>query len=359
MIKKKILITAGGTGGHVLPAIVLAKYLMKKNFEIKIITDLRGKKFFDKLNNSLSIEVIESTTVFKKNLISKFLSFFKFLLSLILSFNSVRKFRPDLIFGCGGYASFPCCFLSKINRIPLIIYENNAVIGKANKYLLPLANQMLVSFENLVVPKKHKTKVHFVGNIIREELIKNEVNYYNKLNDKLNILVLGGSQAAEYFGKILPDIFLQLKKKNYNFKIIQQCNLEQNSELNKFYIKNNIDYEIFNFKSDMADIYERSNLAISRAGSSVMAELLNQNIPFISVPLPSSADNHQFHNANYYLNKGCCFMIEQNYLIDKLFSLITSIYSNKSILYKMSDTQKKHNDNLVFEKVGKIIDKNL
>ena len=134
MNKKKIIIATGGTGGHIFPAISLAQYLTKKNFEVEITTDIRGKKFFKEIN-FVKIKTIPAATIFIKNPILILKNIFLIIFSIIRSILYLKKIKPHLVFGVGGYSSFPVCLASKILRIPLLIYENNLLLGKANKIL--------------------------------------------------------------------------------------------------------------------------------------------------------------------------------------------------------------------------------
>ena len=292
MIKKKILIATGGTGGHIFPAISLANDLTRKDFTVKITSDVRGLRF---LRNTQNFDLIKipSSTLIKKN-------FFRFLFSIsIIVFSTIKSIiflifnRPSIVFGMGGYSSFPVCIAAFILKIKFVIYENNLIIGKANRYLLPFANKIFVAYQNLEgIPGNYKSKVITIGNLIREEIIKKN-NYQGEINklDQLKILILGGSQAAKVFAEQLPPIFEKLNSSDFSIKIYQQCQKNQNKELSDFYKKAKIDHELFNFTENIIKYYLKSNLVITRSGASVLGELININIPFISIPLPSSASN--------------------------------------------------------------------
>ena len=205
----------------------------------------------------------------------------------------------------GGYSSFPICLAAKILGIKFIIYENNMIVGKANKYLLPLADKIFVSYKELQgIAKKYEDKVVEIGNLVRGEIInfKSNQSRFDKF-DEIKILILGGSQAAKIFAEILPQTFVRLNNSGIPIKVYQQCKKEQNNKLSDFYKKNGINFEIFNFTNQITDYYSKTNLVITRSGASALGELINCNMPFISVPLPSSADDHQFKNAEFYEKK--------------------------------------------------------
>ena len=351
----KVIIAIGGTGGHVFPGCNLANYLVEKKYNVKLVTDTRGFRFLKEFTN-FNISILPSMPLKTKNIFKFFLSFSLILYSVVRSVIFLLVSRPSIIFGMGGYASFPICIAASLLRIKFVIYENNFVIGKANKYLLPFANKILVSNDELEgIPEKYKEKIVLIGNIIKKEII-NFTNMSVEKNDKrLSILVLGGSQAAKIFAEILPNIFSQCLNEGIQLKIIQHCLPSQNDMLKKFYENINLDFEIFNFSNNLIEYFSKVNLAITRSGSSMLAELTNANIPFISVPLPSSADNHQLKNAIYYEKNGYSYLIEEKFLNKELFGLIKNINANKSILNKISAKQGQHSDKSVYENIDKVI----
>ena len=352
----KILIATGGTGGHVFPAYSLTRNLIKNNYKVEIVTDQRGFKFLEKYKD-LKLIINNSTTIFKKKFTSiiwsLFIIFFSYLKSLIILY----KTKPFLVFGMGGHASFPLCLAAKTLNIPFIIYESNLLLGKSNRYLTPLASKIFLAYEDAEgIDLKFKSKVVTTGNIIREETFNfnNEKKYST---EELNILILGGSQAAQTFGELLPEIFKQCVKEKIKIKIIQQCTQSQNYQLEEYYKKLDINYELFNFTNNIFKYFSRVELVITRSGASVTAELINCKIPFISIPYPYSADSHQDKNAVYFKKKGYSFLIKENEIHKKLFPLIKLIYRDKKILNKLIEEQKKHSDANVFIKINNEVKK--
>ena len=352
MIKKKIIIASGGTGGHIFPAYSLANYLTKSNYNVILTLDNRGFKYLADYKN-LKLVKIPSSPLRKKNIFNFLFSIIKIIFSIFKSLAFLILNRPRIIFGMGGYSSFPICIAAKILKIDFIIYENNMMIGKANKYLLPFAKKIFVSYKELEgIPSKYSDKVHQIGNIVREEMINKKFdNFEKEVINKIHILVLGWSQGAKVFGEKLPQIFEKLKKSKIPIKIFQQCPIDQNDYLTKFYKDVKIDCEIFNFSSQIIDYYHKANLVITRAGASVLGELININKLFISIPLPSSADNHQLKNAEYYASKGFGFLIEEKDVNYKLFDLIKSIYVDNSLIKKILASQRQYSDKNTFKNI--------
>ena len=167
---KKIIIATGGTGGHVFPAYSLAKHFIdNKKIYVEIISDKRGLKYLQNYHD-IKIIKISSSTIFKKNIFRALLSLITIFYSILRSMIILTINRPNLVFGMGGYSSFPVCIAASILRIPFIIYENNLYLGKANRYLLPFAKKIFVSYKELEgIPKKFNNKICVTGNIIRKE----------------------------------------------------------------------------------------------------------------------------------------------------------------------------------------------
>ena len=357
MTKQKILIATGGTGGHIFPAYSLACNL-NKNYNVIITSDKRGLNYL-KNHENLNLVAIPSSPLLRKNI-------FKYIISLILITFSITRCiifllfnRPSIIFGMGGYSSFPVCIAAWILRIKFVIYENNLIIGKANKFLLPLTKKIFVSNKSLEgIPEKYISKVFQVGNLIREEIISlSNARYQKNDPNTLNILVLGGSQAAKIFANELPQIFKKLQDTGVSIKIFQQCQKEQNEKLSNFYEKTKIKYEVFNFTDNIIDYYSKANLVITRAGASVLGELINVKIPFIAIPLPTSADNHQHKNAVFYEKKGYGMLLKEKDIKDQLFHLINNVYTDKSLVKNILSKQRQYSDKDIFKNVNIQIDK--
>ncbi len=349
MAKKKIFITTGGTGGHIIPAIALYTDLKKRGHVVDIISDKRGEKFlnfFSKINP----KIIDSKPLLNKNFFKFFYSFLILCKGLLLSFLYLLKNKPDLIFGMGGYSSIPICLSAKIIGINFFIYENNLLAGKSNRLLSLFAKRILVSYKDVRgFREKYKKKISYVGNIIREKILNFKPS--KKKSKKINLLILGGSQAAKIFAEKIPRIIKLCKSNNIDIKILQQCLIDQNKYLRAFYKKNEINFKLFNFEKDIHNYYKKANLVITRSGSSVIAELINCQLPFIAIPLESSSDNHQLVNATYFKKKGICYLLREYEIDRKLFLLIKSFHKDKSLLPKIKNKQKKIINKKVYKNI--------
>ena len=223
--------------------------------------------------------------------------------------------------------------------------------------MLPLSKKVLLGSKIPVnFPVKYNDKVYKVGNILRKEIFN--YSFAEKKNNKNNfsILILGGSQGAEVFGKIVPTVIKKLNGAGYTIQVNQQCTKHQKNSLIEFYKKNNIKSNIFDFTNNILDLIKHTDLAISRCGASTTAELVNTLTPFIAVPYPHSMDNHQHLNAKYYEDKGCCWVMSQNqFNSENLFNLIIKIIKDKKKLENMRENMKKNNTKDVYQKIENAI----
>jgi len=355
-MNKKIIFSGGGTGGHSLPAQNLMNHFFEKKYDVLLVTDKKGKNFIDD-TSKFKFYLIDTKTLTNKNLIEKILSLFSIIYSIIKSIIIIKKEKPDLIFGLGGYVSFPICFASRFFSLPLIIYEPNMILGRANKYLSSSAKKIFVAQRiEKNFPERYKSKTYEVGSIINKDIIN--ITNYGKNNSKKNfsILVLGGSQGAEIFGEVVPSSIRMIKESGYEIEINQQCITKQKKYLEDFYKKNNIKNYIFEFEKNILKLILSSSLVITRCGASTTAELIHTFTPFIAVPLPNSIDNHQYLNAKYYENKGCCWILEQNNFNAKnLFNLIADAIKSKNKLENIIENMKKNCDKNVYSNIEKEI----
>ena len=351
-MNKKIIFSGGGTGGHIFPAINLMKHFFDKEYKVILVTDNRGNNFIKNYSEFKSY-ILRTGTPTNKNLFKKFFSYFLIFYSIVRSILILKKEKPNLIFGFGGYVSFPISFVSRFFNLPLVIYENNMVLGRTNKYLSSFSKKILLAKKiTKNFPEKYKSKTYEVGSILNKNII-NSSSFKGK-NDKrkFSILVLGGSQGAEIFGRVIPTVVKMIKDAGYEIEINQQCTIGQKNSLIDFYKKNNIKNYVFEFDKNILKLISSSSLAITRCGASTTAELAHTLTPFIAVPLPNSIDNHQYLNAKYYENKGCCWLLEQNNFNTKnLFNLIMETMKNENKLENIRKNMKKNYNKNVYSNI--------
>ena len=335
-MKKNFLITTGGSGGHVLPATILYEHL-STDANIIISTDKRGLKYLDK-------EIFKFTIIDTPKLNNIFLLPINFLIILFLTLKSfllLRKNKIEKIFSTGGYMSLPIILAARLLKLKIYLLEPNQVLGRANKYFLNSCIKIFCYSKNIKnFPKNLRDRIVKIYPLVKKDIYSLKLS--EKTDNKFTILIVGGSQGANIFDKNLKNSLINISKKK-NIKIIHQTNEKNLLYLKEFYIKNNVESKIFNFEKNFENFVKQTDLCITRAGASTLAELSNMNIPFIAVPLPTSKDNHQLENAKFYQDNECCWIIEQNNFDEKIEELLNDILSNKTDYFKKKQNLEKFN----------------
>ena len=321
---QRILISTGGSGGHVVPATILYEHL-KDQFNVSISTDNRGIKFLDK--NKYNLEIFNVTPMSKNVFLLPF-QLLSMIYFLIKSIFFLRKKKIDILISTGGYMSLPICLASKILNIKLFLFEPNMVLGRTNKFFIKSCEKIFCYSDKIKnFPNHHISKINVIPALLRRKFY--EVEKAKNINKFINLLVIGGSQGARIFDILIKTSIIELSKK-YNLKIYQQTNLINFEYLEKFYKENNIDFELFHFNEDISNFMSRSNICLTRAGASTLAELVFLNLPSVAIPLPTSKDNHQFENAFFYNKLGCNWILNQNEINNEIIAnKLMNIIDNK------------------------------
>ena len=318
---QRILISTGGSGGHVVPATILYEHL-KDQFNVSMSTDYRGMKFLDK--NKYNLEIFNITPI-SKNIFLIPLQFFLIIYLIIKSIFFLKKRKIDILISTGGYMSLPLCLASKILNIKIFLFEPNMVLGRSNKFFIKSCEKIFCYSSKIKnLPNKYISKISIIPALLRKKFY--DIKKADGIGKKINLLIIGGSQGAKIFDTLIKSSMIELSKK-YSLKIYQQTNSVNFEVLKKFYKDKSIDCELFDFKEDISNLMSKSNICITRAGASTLAELVFLNLPCVAIPLPTSKDNHQFENAFFYNEIGCNWILNQNEINDeavanKLFNII-------------------------------------
>ena len=352
---KKVLISTGGSGGHVIPAITIYNHI-KHTHETFITTDIRGLAYLDKNYKAVVIDTPKLNNYFLLPF-----SFIKILILTIKSFFLLKRNSISILISTGGYMSLPLCLAAKILCIKIFLIEPNMVLGRANKFFLKFSTKLISYSKNIVnLPIGSNKKLTIISPLIRKEYY--ELNKNLKKDNLFTIIIIGGSQGAKIFDELLKNSFASIVK-HVSLKIIHQTSEKNINFLRNFYSKNNIESKVFSFDHNLSEILKQGDLCITRAGASSLAELSFLNIPFIAIPLPSSKDNHQYENAKYYKDQGCCWIIDQKSFDDQKFSkfLLELINKSRDYVAKINNSQKLNYQNTwnnVNQKILKIINEN-
>ena len=283
--------------------------------------------------------------------------FFLTLRSLIL----LKKKEIQILISTGGYMSLPLCIAARILNIKVYLLEPNMVIGRANKFFLKFCKKIICYSENIIgFPKKYKNKLTITNPLIRKKYYKKKLKEND--NEKFTLIIIGGSQGAQIFDEILHESIIEVSKIKL-IKVIHQTNKKNIDVLKNLYLENKIDNTVFSFDQNLNSLIDQADLCITRAGASSLAEISLSKKPFIAIPLPTSKDNHQLENANYYKNKGCCWVVDQIDFDKKKFEdLLLNILLNKDeILLKKNNLEKLNYQNTwnnVNQKLLNIINEN-
>ena len=301
-----IILAAGGTGGHIFPAVALAEVLASRGLKPVLVTDHRFHDYTkhgkaeDSIFGSLPILTIRAGGI-GKGICRKLTSPFGIALGVVQALAHLRRLKPRAVIGFGGYPSFPTVLAAILRRDVTLIHEQNSVLGKANRVLAPYVHAIAATYADpRYLADAMKPKTSLTGNPVRAALSTLHHVPYPMLeaDGMLRILVIGGSQGASVFSDIIPQAIERLSDKlRLRIRIDQQCREGEMETVRARYAAMGLQADIKPFFADVAVRVASAHLVISRAGASSVAELTAAGRPAIFVPLPSATDNHQYFNA--------------------------------------------------------------
>ncbi len=328
----RVLILAGGTGGHVYPALSVAKEFKKNQFLISWI----GNK--ESLESKLSIQEdfnfisLDSKGFKGKNIIGKIISLIYLEINVVKSILIIRKIKPDIVFSTGGYVTLAPALASYILSIPLFIHEQNSVPGLVNRVLNRLSKLTFEAFPNSF---NKSPKIRTVGNPVRSEIIKNP-EQEPTMKEHFNILILGGSQGSKQLNEIVLKS-LEDKTIPSHWRIVHQIGDLDKTSVVDFYSKQAVSYEVVPYIEDIGKAYHESDLVIGRSGAMTISEICCSSKPSILFPLPWAADNHQYFNAKYLEDKKASILLESSLdSTDSLFALLNNLEKDHNTRHSMS-----------------------
>jgi UDP-N-acetylglucosamine--N-acetylmuramyl-(pentapeptide) pyrophosphoryl-undecaprenol N-acetylglucosamine transferase len=309
-----IIISAGGTGGHIFPALALTSVLKERGFKMIWVTDHRGLKFKDQFTGDQVLYVPSATL--KAGLISKIKTMLVLALGYIKAHIILLQYQPCAVIGFGGYPSFPTVLAAQHVKIETLIHEQNMTLGKANIMLAPKARRIaLWVAETKFVTPAMQDRVRVTGNPVRAAIAAlSNVSYLAPKGDKpLRLLILGGSLGASVFSEVVPEYLENLTAdQRKRLHITQQCRAVDLESVRARYEKIGVDYILQPFFDDMPAQLEKAHLVITRSGASTVAELTTAGRPAIFVPYPHHADQQQTRNAEYVAAVGGGWCVSQN-----------------------------------------------
>ncbi len=345
---KKIVIMAGGTGGHIFPALAVGDKLKSYGANIFWLGTEYGLES-KIVTKHYPIDYLSILGVRKKGLIRKLTLPFSLAKSVFQAIRILKKRKAKVVIGFGGYASAPGGFAAKILRIPLIVHEQNAKAGVTNKSLAKIAKSVLCAFPTSSFGKTKKLKV--IGNPVREEICQLQAVERDFYKHRLNVLILGGSQGAKAINDVIPALLKQLPEGG-EINIWHQCGERAYEEVCSLYQTHQIHMDkageneeiavkVEPFIEDMAKAYRWADIAVCRSGALTVSELAAAAVPAFFIPFPYAVDDHQFHNAQFLVKaKAAECMRQEQFSADKLAAFIRVMDLDRKMLASMSEHAK-------------------
>ena len=307
------VLAAGGTGGHLIPAFALATELHARGHHVALITDERGANIPGK-PDFLTAHVLPAGR-FGKNPLGWPAGISAVLEGRAMALRLFESFEPSAIVGFGGYPALPALLAATAVKLPSIVHEQNAVLGRVNRLLSGRVDAIATSYDKVDrLNPKHAGKVRLVGNPVRAEVLALREQDFPAFTDEslLRILVTGGSQGARVLSEVVPDGLAMLPPAlRQRLQITQQCRAEDLEAVRKRYAEHDIPAELGTYFEDMHERLAGAHLFIGRAGASTIAELTAVGRPAILIPLPIATDDHQAVNTREMVKAGGARMIRQ------------------------------------------------
>lgn len=334
-MKKRILLSAGGTGGHMFPAGVLASNLIEQGFDVQILTDKRGSSY---LSKSLPKKVYNLSFLGRRRIWNlPFVAFQMMVLALGTLWNLLFH-RPALIVGFGGYVTYPVLLFARLLKIPYCIHEQNSVLGRVNRIFKNHAKVVMTSFPQTVFAGR----VYYTGLPVREEFVKIRSQPYKAPEHEFNLLVLGGSQGSKIFSNLIPAALSRLPDEyKKQVRVVQQCRSEDVKDVEQFYGSHGIKARAYSFINHVADEIAKAHFIISRSGASSLAEMTVAGRPALYIPYLFAMDDHQTTNAKQLCDQQGGWMMPQGQVTPEMIkTTVLKVMKNKGLLIRAAASAK-------------------
>ena len=342
MPDKTILLCAGGTGGHLFPAEALAHELNRRGYDSHLATDARADRFAGDFP-AKSKRVITSATLTSKSPIGILKTMWALFRGYRQSREFIRRIRPSAVIGFGGYPTLPPMMAAHGAKIPTLVHEQNAILGRANRVLANRVNGVAVGFSQ--VGKVPNAPMIVTGNPVRPmvEAAMEKPYPARKPGDTLRLVVFGGSQGARFFSEVLPPALALLDvAERSRLSILQQAREEDEAQLRAAYDELGASAEIAPFFKNMPEEISNAHFVIARAGASSVTELAVIGRPSILIPLPGSLDGDQAANAIAMADAGGAFVVKQAELSpERLAETLRAAITDPDAMEKMAVAARK------------------
>lgn len=313
--RRRALLAAGGTGGHLFPAQALAEELARRGWSVELATDARGVRYRADFP-AAQVHEIASATIRGRSPVALARTIWRLSRGLAGAFALLGRVAPAVVVGFGGYPTLPPLFAARVRRIPCLLHEQNAVMGRANRLLVRFVDAVAVSFAEVErLPTRARGKVCHTGVPVRQAVIEAAtISYATPAPDApFRLLVFGGSQGAHFFSEWLPAALARLPgAARARLRVTQQARPEDEAMLAAAYAGLGVAAEVAPFFADLPARIASAHLVVSRSGASTCAELCAIGRPAILVPLPGAIDNDQLMNATALARAGAGLLLPQS-----------------------------------------------
>lgn len=335
---RPVVLATGGTGGHVFPAEALAGELEARGLPFALVTDSRGRQWQGALSRR-PIHYIHSASP-SGSLRRRLGAVLSLGLGLFDAWRALGRIGPSVVVGFGGYASVPTMIAARLRRLPAMLHEQNAVLGKANRLVLGGAVRVATSFSRTLHLPVDDRRVCLVGNPVRAPVgaLRNSPYRAPAEGRVIDLLVFGGSQGAASFSQVVPDAILSLPAAlRGRIRLVQQCRTEDIERVRARYSAAGLVAELDPFFADLPSRLAAAHLVIGRSGASTVAELATIGRPSILVPYPHAADDHQSANARALEATGACIVVPHAaFTAEALATLLNALFAEPQRLSAMA-----------------------
>jgi UDP-N-acetylglucosamine--N-acetylmuramyl-(pentapeptide) pyrophosphoryl-undecaprenol N-acetylglucosamine transferase len=312
---RTLMIMAGGTGGHIFPALSVAESVRSSGWHIVWLGTSNGMEARIVPPHGYTMAWVRFSALRGKGVLRAMLLPVNLLVAFWQSARAIFAHRPDVVLGMGGYVTFPGGMMASLFNRPLVVHEQNSVAGLANRVLARLADRILVGFPEAFGPR---TKAEWSGNPVRADIARlppPETRFAGR-SGPLRVLVLGGSLGARALNEVLPRALASMPQTTRPI-VIHQTGTAHIESVRARYAEAGLNAEVVPFIEDMAACYAAIDLAVCRAGASTIAELAAVGVAAVLVPFPHAVDDHQTHNARFLADRGAAVLLPERELTPK------------------------------------------
>lgn len=337
-MKKCLLIAAGGTGGHIFPALAVAEVLREQGWHIEWLGSVGGLEERLVPLNNIRLHLLPISAWRGKGFFSLLSAPFKLLSSIWQARSVIKNARANVVLGMGGFASGPGGVAARLAGVPLVIHEQNAIAGMTNRWLSKFAVRKMAAFPNALYDAE------VVGNPVRADLLALPVKETN-LDQPLRLLIIGGSRGARVLNETVAPA-LALMSDAERPQVWHQVGKDQHRTTEPIYRRAELDladgnYNVVEFIDDMRAAYQWADLVLCRAGALTVSEIAAVGLPAIFVPYPHAVDDHQTHNAAYLTSREAAWLLPQSQLsAEKLAEVLHNAHRHREQLHAMAQRAK-------------------